>query len=646
LIYSVAAAGLTMWALSAVSTPSIMTSRAVEVSASISVLNQGGPPLLASDVPYRSGISVRHLRPVGVSDDQGIYVYLPLLSEATGEDDPTTLMRWLCAGCFALLVLVYPFLFYELFGSVVVSVAAPIMAVLEFGFAVTLDLYWILAWTMLLGIPSLVVAERWWSAGRRRAAVVLMLMLMVAASFATSIRYNAGLPLLIAALGIVLLAGASWRRARHFWQIRRWWLRPLVAGALVVTYLSIATFGFDAIRAYRNHVIHDASFGSASPTQHSTWHNAYIGLGYLPNRYGIEYNDTVSIDAVERARPGTAFLSSAYNAVLRHDYLQIARHDPGFLVNGLWTKLRVVVADAVTGFAPVRTGFWPVLMLLPAAVLVGPRRRSMRVALLVSLPGALLGALAPVITVPIVSYELGWLGTWGALLILGVAWAWVTARDMSKGQWPAELEPLRDRSRGLGRRITGLPAGRAVIAGAVVLVLLFAFARPAPPPSSAALYASQPAPTTASSSPVHVIRSWRFARSLPAGWHTTGGAFTQADGSGLYVRSPMTTIRDQMVGPWIDLPAGRYQLITRGRSLAGGFEVRVERPSGRPLAASGYSWHQVDGPHENISTPFRLRRRARVRFAVSSWSSIPNASAWVLDGMKLGTSSRVGSAAR
>jgi hypothetical protein len=99
----------------------------------------------------------------------------------------------------------------------------------------------------------------------------------------------------------------------------------------------------------------------------------------------------------------------------------------------------------------------------------------------------------------------------------------------------------------------------------------------------------------------------------------------------------MTTIRDQMVGPWIDLPAGRYELITRGRSLAGGFEVRVERPSRPPLAASGYSWHQVDGPHENISTPFRLRRPGRVRFAVSSWSSIPNASAWVLEGMKLGT---------
>src|SRR5439155_26411941 len=71
----------------------VMGSRAGDVAASIAVLDRGGPPLLASDVPYRPGLDVSHLRPVGVTDDQGIYLYLPALAEFTGEHNPAVLMK-------------------------------------------------------------------------------------------------------------------------------------------------------------------------------------------------------------------------------------------------------------------------------------------------------------------------------------------------------------------------------------------------------------------------------------------------------------------------------------------------------------------------------------------------------------------------
>src|SRR5689334_7949844 len=164
-----------------------MSTRATELSAAIDVVRRGGPPLLASDVSYHKGIDVSHLRPVGVTDDQGIYVVLPLLGKLTGSTDPAQLMEWFFIGCFAVLFAVYPLLFYELFGSVAVALLAPLGVYWKFRFTQHEDVYFISAWCMLLCLPGLMLAYRWWQ-GRRLRAVALLVVLMLVASFATAIR--------------------------------------------------------------------------------------------------------------------------------------------------------------------------------------------------------------------------------------------------------------------------------------------------------------------------------------------------------------------------------------------------------------------------------------------------------------------------
>ena len=631
LLFSVALSAVAVAVFAVRGAAPIMGTRAAGVSASIAVLERGGPPLLGSDVPYHSGIAVSHLQPVGVTDDQGIYLYLPELARLTGERNPAVLMKWLFIGCFALLVLVYPFLFYELFGSVAVAIAAPILALGEFAFTEGSDLYWVLSWCMLLGIPGLVLAHQWWSAHRRR-AVLLLTALMLMASFSTSIRIQAGLPIVIGAVGIALFAGSSWRQLRRFWKQRRWWVSPLIAAGLVVAYLSISTFGFAAVRAYRNHVIHQPSFGAAWPSQHPFWHNAYIGLGYLPNPYGIDYHDAVATDAVERARPDAGYLTNSYESTLEHEYAQIARHNPGFLLRNFWIKTRTIVSDAARRF-------FLAFLLLPVALLRGAQRRMMRVAVLVAIPAAVLGALAPILTVPLISYELGWLGTWGALLVFSFGWLWVAGRDAG----------IRLRAPRLGRRGHArdpAPAGWqalrtastplwAALGALALAVALIAFLRPTPA-SSGALYASQP---LATADPALLdqpaLRSWSFDRSLPGGWRRAEGAFVQPDGNGLYVRSPMTTTGTELSGPWLELPAGPYHLVTSARSLADGLQVGVREENGTMLAQSGYSWQQADLPAAELELSFVLHAPARVQPLLSSWSAIPTASASIVFEIKL-----------
>jgi hypothetical protein len=301
-----------------------------------------------------------------------------------------------------------------------------------------------------------------------------------------------------------------------------------------------------------------------------------------------------------------------------------------FVLRNLWTKTRALAADGVDRF-------WRLLILLPAAMLVGPRRRAMRVGLPVAFPAAVLGALPPVVTIPLISYELEWLAAWCALLLLALGSLWVAAG----GRYGSEFAPLRRVSDpvllgSLGKRLIAVPAGRATLGGAVLAVLLLALARPANPGTSDALYRSEkPATVDPALLERSAVRSSRFARALPQGWRTLEGAFIEPDTDGLYVRSPMTTDGDQLVGPWVELRPGSYDLVTQGRSLVGGFRVSVRKRDGTPLAEAPYSWRQMDVPKETFSASFVLRTPTRIRAVVSSWSSIRTASSWILFRMNL-----------
>ena len=68
------------------------------------------------------------------------------------------------------------------------------------------------------------------------------------------------------------------------------------------------------------------------------WHSMYIGLGYVPNPYGIEYADEVAMRRVQEIAPGTPYLSDQYSRVIRGEVLRLVRDDPGFVVAGLLRK--------------------------------------------------------------------------------------------------------------------------------------------------------------------------------------------------------------------------------------------------------------------------------------------------------------------
>ncbi len=192
-------------------TTQLMGTRNDGIRASIAVLDRGGPPLLGSKTTYGApGVNpARDYYPVGVTDDQGLYLYLPVLGSLTGEHDPHILLKWFFIGCFVLLFVVYPLIFFELMNSILAAIAAPLMALFWFPFLRNSDLYWIVGWCVLLCLPLVFVAvKRAWG----RWSIGLLFVAVVLGSFATSIRIHTGLADLDRGSRVVLLKERSWRR--------------------------------------------------------------------------------------------------------------------------------------------------------------------------------------------------------------------------------------------------------------------------------------------------------------------------------------------------------------------------------------------------------------------------------------------------
>lgn len=376
----------------------ILPERGRNLRAALAMIEHGGPLLLAR-APGIHG-APGPLQPAGISDDEGLYVYLPLLCRLFGVADPVAMLRYLYIALYALTVSIYPLVFYRLTRSLVAAVAAPLIlfgCILSMGFN---DIYWIPAWGMLTLMPLIyLLVQRW-----PRFGLPALVALCVAASWLSSIRSQSGLPVAIAAAIVVL--------ARRW----RWWRALPALALLAVAYISVTTLLFGAIRAHREHWLGSRASDKSEAVAHPLWHTVYIGLGYLPNNYGLHYRDGIAGELLQREDPGAPSFSALEATVLRRAFLAFARKHPLEVVRQYAAKALVTTADAAPYLILV-------LLTMPAMLLLGPERRVRRRWFLITLPAILIACLPAMVAIPLQGYEEVLYGALGVLGTLGLCCA-------------------------------------------------------------------------------------------------------------------------------------------------------------------------------------------------------------------------------
>ena len=400
----------------------MMDTRSVGWNNSISVLANGGPPMLFTDVPYRDDISTSHFQPLGYTDDQGAYLAVPLVSHLLGEDSAGPGLRALYLFLMALAVVLLPLLTHQAFGSLAAALAVPV-ALPSLAIGNNQDIYWISVWVVAASLPAVFAAYRHWS---RWKSMALLGYALVLASFASSVRGHSGLPILVAAVMALL------------WSERRWKPRAGLAALLLVAYLFFSHGVMGGVREYRDQVVGDSSFAAGYPSTHPFWHSVYIGLGYTqPNKYGIAWDDSVAANLVKERAPDARYLSPEYEKTVRAAYFDIVRDDPGFVARGYLAKTKVILEDGLKRY-------WKQLLLVPFMLFLGTRRRLMRRYLLMCLPVFVLGLAPPVLTLPQYQYEIGCFAVITAVSILSVAWLAAEASGLVQRRWLPATEPPGD----------------------------------------------------------------------------------------------------------------------------------------------------------------------------------------------------------
>jgi hypothetical protein len=213
--------------------------------------------------------------------------------------------------------------------------------------------HWALIGTvsMQLVLPlALIARARNWLSPKLSATLIALGLVLLA--FASLLREAMGL----ATLSIVILAGV-WT----IWQTRdrpRLWMATIGILAAAV----LASQSSRLIVAARNAAY--ALDAADLPATHGMSHTLYIGLGAVPNKFGIRYEDAVGRDAASAAAPGVAIYSKDYYRVMSELYWRKWQEDPGEVIRIYLEKLRTALADSVIDPAP------PLALLLALVVCI------------------------------------------------------------------------------------------------------------------------------------------------------------------------------------------------------------------------------------------------------------------------------------
>jgi hypothetical protein len=370
-----------------------------EMRASLTVLDHGGPALLG----YKPGTHVPFA--VAYAQDQGTYVIVPVLSHWLGQSDPLTVVRWLWLAAWMFTLLFSAAVFRSIFQSSWAAAFAPptlLVCILSFGYG---DMYWVTAWAIVTLMPPLILLVR----NRPRRPWLVLLPIALVAGVTTTIRSDAGLPVVLATAAVAMIVA------------KRWSLRVALLAIVAFAYLAPTSIMLPAIREHRDHRI-GVDLSANAPTSHPLWHSTYIGLGYTANRYGIHYADSYGVAAAREADPRAAFLSPAYVNALHKQVNALIEHDPLFVAKAEAQKAVVEILIASPYILLLA-------LLLPAALVAPGRARLHRSELALFIPPLAIGVLPAILAAPFREYELTLLGPLGVLGLLAIGSAATRAQS-------------------------------------------------------------------------------------------------------------------------------------------------------------------------------------------------------------------------
>ncbi len=290
--------------------------------------------------------------PAVIGDDPGIYYFIPKLAQMFSISLPVATQLFF-AGLLALSGIAAAIGIFRLFKSNYVRFCGVIMllAFVRRGFYVT-DVYQAPAIAVIGVIPLGLYA---FSRGGMRIQIATLIWGGLLCSLCNQIRSHSGTLGLLFLFACIIIR--CWKEKKAF--------RQILLRIAVLLICCVPIWGFMEYQIkQRNDFLLQHGMNAADLTSgHFFWHNMYIGLSWLPNQYGIKWNDNCAVDKVLSEAPDVKIGSVRYESELRRHYFELVKKDPVFIVKTYLSK-----ALYLFNF------HWP-FIILPFLVLLFSRRR-------------------------------------------------------------------------------------------------------------------------------------------------------------------------------------------------------------------------------------------------------------------------------
>ncbi|MDX6514317.1 MAG: hypothetical protein QOE36_3821 [Gaiellaceae bacterium] len=566
--------------------PPIIEERLLALRGALDGLDRGGPPLAApADSPARKYM---HLEDTGgrwvalpPADSPGLYVYVPVLAHLRGTKDVEHITWLFFLVLWSVLVFVVTIVFGELLG-LIPGIVAPLLVLWKFDFVLDTDYYWIPAWTVIVSLALLMLV--------RRPRAWMLVPPLVVASFGDSMRFGCGVAAFLVACTLVLT------------RVDGWAARFRLLAVSLLAYVSISGIAMSGLVLYR-----DSQVTATPSTPRSFWHTAYIGLGFLPNSYGIRYDDGIGLITARKRDPGVVYLSPAYNADMRTAYWSVVRKHPTFALQSYWTKVHVAVRRGLST--------WSLgILLAPLLGLFGPGRREFRQRATIAAAGVAVTALPGLLAIPSERYLLGFEGALGLLWMLSLLTLLQLVVQLVRSRATSPLE-----------------VPRAWVAASAALVALALVAAYAPVPSAARALTDQSSirrrtyanHSALVSAPIPGTDLGRTSfTAAPAPFSPVPGVQVEPAAGGLRVTTTGEPRGYQILFPVQRLQAGRYAFVLRGRVEDGGIGVgALDAGADVWMSFSSYWSGQPGMGTLPLTVTFQVERPTRVRLILSNWGS-------------------------
>jgi|GEM_PF-616903 len=274
------------------------------------------------------------------AEDPGQVLLLSLWGRIA-DRDPTVMdvARFnLGINSIALLVLAFALMGLGAFAtSIVLLVAGPLVYLHWFGTAPHWALIGMGAMQMILPLAIIARARNWLRPSRTAALLVAGLLILAVGSL---LREAVGSMALLVTIVVGVWAAFHGRRDR----------RHLAGTVAILLAAVLASQSSRIVVAARDwaYALDAAEF----PATHGMSHTLYIGIGIVPNKWGIEYLDAVGRDAVTAADPGITSYSRAYFRTIRQLYIAKWREDPAEMIRIYIEKLKLILADNILAKLP------------------------------------------------------------------------------------------------------------------------------------------------------------------------------------------------------------------------------------------------------------------------------------------------------